>query len=161
MTVKVARVWTGSEWANISVPIGIPNAVVSYQAGPPASAATGQIWVDSDGTTAYLDSNDFLLKSTASATYAWKTLYQSASATGSGAGQLWMDSDDNILYVYSGTTWSPVSTSNPVNAFQVNTKVVDSNYTLNSQYNAISAGPITINSGVIVEIPSGSSWVIV
>ena len=35
------------------------------------------------------------------------------------------------------------------------------NYTITTGNNAISAGPITVNSGVSVSIPAGSRWVIV
>lgn len=38
---------------------------------------------------------------------------------------------------------------------------VTTNYTLRTNYNAVTAGPITINSGVTVTVPSGQSWVII
>jgi len=44
--------------------------------------------------------------------------------------------------------------------FYENGQTVTSNYTLTTNKNAMSAGPITINSGVTVTIPSGQSWVI-
>jgi hypothetical protein len=34
------------------------------------------------------------------------------------------------------------------------------NYTLTSGYNGLTVGPITINSGVTVTVPSGTTWVI-
>lgn len=43
----------------------------------------------------------------------------------------------------------------------LNTKTISANYTLSTSYNGVSAGPITINSGVTVTIPSGSAWSIV
>jgi len=42
-----------------------------------------------------------------------------------------------------------------------NAEVIATNYTITTDYNALSAGPITVNSGVTVTIPSGSRWVIV
>ena len=45
--------------------------------------------------------------------------------------------------------------------FYENSAVVSSSYTITSGKNAISAGPITVNSGVTVTVPSGSTWVIV
>jgi hypothetical protein len=44
--------------------------------------------------------------------------------------------------------------------FQENELIVTTNYTLSTGYNAMSVGPITINSGVTVTIPSGQRWVI-
>jgi hypothetical protein len=45
--------------------------------------------------------------------------------------------------------------------FYENGQTVTSNYTLTTNKNAMTAGPIVINSGVTVTVPSGSSWVIV
>jgi len=45
--------------------------------------------------------------------------------------------------------------------FYENSQTVTTNYTLTAGKNAISAGPITINSGVTVTVPSGQSWSIV
>ena len=42
-----------------------------------------------------------------------------------------------------------------------NAATITQNSTINAGNNAMSAGPITINSGVSVTIPSGSRWVIV
>jgi len=42
-----------------------------------------------------------------------------------------------------------------------NSATIAANYTIGSGNNAISAGPITINSGVVVTVPSGSVWVVV
>jgi hypothetical protein len=41
-----------------------------------------------------------------------------------------------------------------------NSLVVSSNYTLTTNKNGFSVGPITINSGVTVTVPSGQRWVI-
>ena len=45
--------------------------------------------------------------------------------------------------------------------FYENGQTVTTNYTLSTNKNAVTAGPITINSGATVTIPSGSSWVVV
>jgi len=37
---------------------------------------------------------------------------------------------------------------------------ISSNYSISSGYNAISGGPISIDDGVIVTIPSGSTWTV-
>lgn len=44
--------------------------------------------------------------------------------------------------------------------FYENGKTVTASYTLTTNKNAMSTGPITINSGVTVTVPSGSRWVI-
>jgi hypothetical protein len=45
--------------------------------------------------------------------------------------------------------------------FYENGQTVTTSYTLTTSKNALSAGPITINSGATVTIPSGQSWSIV
>ena len=42
-----------------------------------------------------------------------------------------------------------------------NAKTISSNYTVSTDYNAMSAGPISVSNGVSVTVPSGSSWTIV
>ena len=44
--------------------------------------------------------------------------------------------------------------------FNLNGKTIASSYTIPSGYNANTTGPITVNSGVVVTIPSGSRWVV-
>ena len=44
--------------------------------------------------------------------------------------------------------------------FQVNDQTVTANYTIASGKSASSVGPITINSGVVITLASGSRWVI-
>jgi len=45
--------------------------------------------------------------------------------------------------------------------FYENDMVVTTNYTLTANKNAMSAGPVTINSGVTVTVPTGAVWTIV
>jgi len=45
--------------------------------------------------------------------------------------------------------------------FYENNTNVTSDYTITSGKNAMSAGPITIDSGVTVTVPSGSTWTVV
>jgi len=44
--------------------------------------------------------------------------------------------------------------------FVENGKTVTTNYTLSTNKNAESVGPITVNSGISVTIPSGARWVV-
>jgi hypothetical protein len=66
---------------------------------------------------------------------------------------------------YNGTAWSPVgggATGGGTDAvFYENGQTVATNYTVTSGKNAMSAGPVTINSGISVTVPSGSVWTVV
>lgn len=46
------------------------------------------------------------------------------------------------------------------NGIVVNSAAVAANYTIPTGSNAMSAGPLTVNSGIAVTVPSGSTWVI-
>lgn len=45
--------------------------------------------------------------------------------------------------------------------FYENDQTITANYTITAGKNAMTAGPVTINSGVTVTVPSGSYWTIV
>ena len=45
--------------------------------------------------------------------------------------------------------------------FFENDQTVTTSYTLTTNKNAMTAGPVTINSGVTVTVPSGSTWTVV
>jgi hypothetical protein len=45
--------------------------------------------------------------------------------------------------------------------FYENDQTVTTNYTISTNKNAVTAGPVTINSGITVTVPSGSTWVVV
>jgi hypothetical protein len=66
---------------------------------------------------------------------------------------------------YNGTAWSAVgggATGGGSDAvFLENSNTVTTNYTITTSKNAVSAGPVTIQSGVTVTVPSGQAWVIV
>ena len=59
----------------------------------------------------------------------------------------------------TGTAYAPALAAS--NGLTVNNATVSIDYTIPTGYNAVSAGPITINSGVTVTVPSGSVWVVV
>jgi hypothetical protein len=65
---------------------------------------------------------------------------------------------------YSGSTWGSLgggaTGGGGDQVFVQNGVTVTTNYTLTTNYNAESVGPITINSGVTVTVPSGQRWVI-
>lgn len=68
---------------------------------------------------------------------------------------------------YNGTAWGAIGggggasgTGNDA-VFYENDQQVTNSYTITTNKNALSAGPITINSGVTVTIPTGSVWTIV
>ena len=60
-----------------------------------------------------------------------------------------------------GLTWAEISSGNTTaNGMWEHAHTISSNYSITSGNNAMAAGPITINSGVSVTVPTGSTWVI-
>ena len=45
--------------------------------------------------------------------------------------------------------------------FYENDQTVTTDYTVTASHNAVTAGPITVNNGITVTIPSGVRWVVV
>jgi hypothetical protein len=66
---------------------------------------------------------------------------------------------------YNGTSWGQLgggaTGAGGDTVFMENSQTVTTNYTITTDKNAVSAGPVTVNSGVTVTVPSGASWVIV
>ena len=102
------------------------------------------------------------------------------SATGSGAlpsgttaqrdgspsaGYMRFNSTTGGFEGYNGSAWGSIgggaSGAGGDEVFYENGQTVTTNYELSASSNAMSAGPITINSGVTVTIPSGGNWVVV
>lgn len=66
------------------------------------------------------------------------------------------DDSDTIVQVGGiGATGGAVD-----DVFYENSQTVTANYTITTGKSAVSTGPITIESGITITIPSGSRWVI-
>jgi len=64
--------------------------------------------------------------------------------------------------IYDGSAWGLVGGGNTTGkAVWEHSYTVAEDYEVTSGNNALTAGPITINTGYSVTVPSGSSWVIV
>ncbi len=57
-------------------------------------------------------------------------------------------------------TWTAAGSNVTTNGLYEHAHTIAANYSITSGNNAIAAGPITINSGVSVTVPTGSTWVI-
>ena len=81
------------------------------------------------------------------------------------AGYIRFNTDTNQFEGYNGTSWTSVGGGakggGSDQVFFQNGQTVTVNYTITSGTNAMSAGPITIDTGVTVTVPTASTWVIV
>lgn len=81
------------------------------------------------------------------------------------SGMLRFNTTDNKFEGYNGTAWGSIgggaTGGSADDIFYENGQTVTTNYTITTNKNAMSAGPITISSGITVTVPSGSAWVVV
>jgi len=78
------------------------------------------------------------------------------------SGAVRYNTDDSAFEGYDGSAWGALGGGNTTsNGLWENNATISSNYTITSGNNALSAGPLTINGGVTVTVPSGSTWVVV
>ena len=74
---------------------------------------------------------------------------------------------DNAFEGYANGAWGAIGGSGGASGggsdavFYENGQTVNSDYSITASTNAMSAGPITVDSAATVTIPSGSTWVIV
>jgi hypothetical protein len=80
------------------------------------------------------------------------------------AGYFRFNSTAGAFEGYNGTAWGSIgggaTGGGGDTVFQENSLIVTTSYTLSTGKSAMSVGPITINGGVSVTIPSGYSWII-
>jgi hypothetical protein len=80
------------------------------------------------------------------------------------AGYFRFNSTLNVFEGYNGSAWGGVGGATgggPDRVFYENGQTVTTNYTITNGTNAMSAGPITINSGVTVTVGDGEVWTVV
>ncbi len=83
------------------------------------------------------------------------------------AGNLRFNTTDTSFEGYDGSAWGAIGGGGGATGggsdqvFYENGQTVTTNYTLTSNTNAMSTGPITINSGVAVTVPTGGRLVII
>ena len=67
--------------------------------------------------------------------------------------------------VYNGSSWGSVgggaTGGGADEIFIENGQTVNTNYTIGASRNAMSTGPISVASGVVVTVPTGSRWVVI
>jgi hypothetical protein len=82
------------------------------------------------------------------------------------AGMFRFNSETGQFEGYNGTAWGAIAGGGATGGgsdaiFYENGQNVTTNYTITTNKNAMTAGPITIDSGVTVTVPSGSTWTVV
>jgi len=77
------------------------------------------------------------------------------------AGYLRWNTTDTSAEVYDGSGWAAVGGGNTTTeGLYEHAHTISANYVITTNNNALTAGPITIDTGVSVTVPTGSTWVI-
>lgn len=81
------------------------------------------------------------------------------------AGLVRLNADTTRFEGYTGTAWGSLgggaTGGGSDTIFYENGQTVTTSYTITSGNNAMSAGPITISTGITVTVPVGSTWTLV
>ena len=133
---------------------------------PTADGTANQVLTtDGSGTISFADASGVAKTSaTGSAEIPSGTTQQRDGSPS--AGFLRFNSTDTSFEGYDGSAWGAIGGGGGASGggtdaiFYENGKTVTTNYTLTADTNAMTTGPLTINSGVSVTVPSGSRWVV-
>ena len=116
-----------------------------------------------DGAVASVDlANNLALPGTDSVTVPKGTTGQRGTGVD---GKFRFNTTTNSFEGYSNSAWGSIgggATGGGTDAvFYENDQTVTTNYTITSNQNAMAAGVVTINSGVVLTVPSGARLVVV
>ena len=139
--------WDGTYWY-ITSNHGAGVRVARADSAASASSASYAAYLS--GAPAYTNGSDGWWRSSGQA--GW---YNSDYAVG-----IYATEAGNVR-TYNSANFISSGTVTAANPFFLNPTTVSANYTIPANYNASSAGPITINTGVTVTVSTGSNWVIV
>jgi hypothetical protein len=154
-TSNVMRVYTGSAWVTAYVPGDAANIT---------STATGDVAATNvQAAIAELDTEKVPRTSTTGS--AKLPVGTSAQRDGSPAAGMIRYNTTTSSFEGYGAAWGAIgggATGGGTDAWALeHDNTITTDYTIGTGKNVINAGPMTINSGVTVTVPTGSSWSIV
>jgi len=78
-------------------------------------------------------------------------------------GMLRFNTTSSTFEGYNGSAWGAIGGGSNITTYGLweNANAISANYTIGTNNNGLSAGPVTVNSGVTVTVPSGSVWTVV
>lgn len=145
--------------ANLSLTSGALDLASSFSISGTATASIGA-FTTANITTLNV-SGDVNFNGTGAAKMPTGTTAQRPTGA---AGDFRFNSTTGSFEGYNGTNWGSVgggaTGAGGDQVFYLNSQVVTTTYSIPSGQNAMATGPITINSGAVVTIPSGSRWVV-
>jgi hypothetical protein len=143
-----------------------PNLLTGWEVGGVAITATGAELNFVDGVTSAIQTQlDVKVAQTAATGSAVLPVGTTAQRDGSPVtGYFRFNSTLGSFEGFNGTAWGSVGGATGGGSdrvFYENGQTVTTNYTLTTNTNAMSAGPVTVNGGVTVTVPAGARWAVV
>jgi len=181
--------FTSQTYADATYTVTGPNEAYLFGSAPTGAGATGNLVYATDSTGS-ANAHQFYVGGFTQAKAAWRaqitsTLFQikgtqqymgsssgyvgfQAAAAAGSTTYTWPSADGTSGQALTTNGSGALTWSTPSGSSNITTKgmwenalTISSNYTITSGNSAMSAGPITIASGVTVTVPSGSRWVVV
>lgn len=155
---RVAYFSNGTD-TDVQVMLSTGLTLISNSIAAPLAFGTGgteRMRIDSSGN----------LISNSSVTGHWQIPNGTTAQRPTGAaGQIRFNTSLTRYEGHNGTAWSSIgggaTGGGSDDVFYENGQTVTTNYTITTNKNAMSAGPVTIASGITVTVPPGSTWTVV
>jgi hypothetical protein len=171
-TDNVMKVYIGSSWVIAYVPgeaVNITNAASGNLASTNVQASLQELQGDIDTLNTNVSSNDTDISNRVVQTGATASAQLPAGTTAQRdgtpvSGMIRYNTTTSSFEGY-GSAWGEIggagATGAGTDAWAIeHDNTITTSYTITSGKNVISAGPMTVNAGVVVTVPSGSNWVV-
>jgi hypothetical protein len=163
---STGSLWTNSDTGLVFVNVGDANTATWIEFGPssgldsyfqntaPTGAITGSLWTNNDTGSTYQNVGNTV-------NTIWVEFGPTVTSNASSGSTATLDSLIPTATYSSNTTTLSLTGSIKVDAFVMNKSNLTSNFTIPEGYNAMLAGPVTIDDNVTITISNTSTLVIV
>jgi len=158
-TADETRIYSGSAW-QVTAISSVGFLTAGNNLSDVADAGTSRTNLGL-GTAATTSADAYVGKTSSTGSGALPSGTEAQRDGSPAAGYIRFNSDSGSFEGYDGSAWGSIGGgASAGGAIYENTDVIDADYTLTTGSNGMSVGPMTIDAGVTVTVPSGQRWVI-